>query len=352
MGENLYPLTFKAAILERNHSPLVLDDVTFNGPIEVGQVLVKMHASGICGKQLEEIDASRGPDQFLPHMLGHEGCGTVVDVGPGVHKVVPGNRVVLHWVKGSGIDAATPLYVRRGERVNAGWVTTFNEYAVVAENRVTPVADEADPTIACLLGCAVTTGVGVVLNEANVRPGESVVVYGCGGVGLSAIQGAQLVSAYPIIAVDRNPLSLKMAQKMGATHLVNPEIIDVISEVERITSGKKGDYVFATTNNPSALELAVECASVPGEVIFVGVPPTGVNISVNPFALHCRRTIRGSFGGGVFPDRDIPRYLEMYNRGILKFDALIASIISFGEINEGISLLRNGITGRCIVSFT
>ena len=346
-----YPLTFQAAILEQNYRPLVIDNVTFKGPLEPGQVLVKLHTSGICGKQLEEIDATRGADPFLPHMLGHEGCGTVIDIGPGVQKVVPGNLVVLHWVKGSGIDAATPMYVRQGERVNAGWITTFNEYAVIAENRLTPVAKDTDPAIACLLGCAATTGIGVILNEANVHPGESVVVYGCGGVGLSAVLGARLIFAYPIIAVDRNPSNLEMAKKTGATHLVLADKDDIIAEVTRITSGKKGDYVIATTSNPKALEIAVECAASPGEVFFVGVPPANTSIAVDPLMIHKRRVLRGSFGGGVFPDRDIPKYLELHKQGSIELNNIIGSIIPFNQINDGLNLLRNGITGRCILSF-
>lgn len=346
-----YPLKFKAAILEQNHCPLIIDEVTFSGPLEPGQVLVKMLTSGICGKQLEEIEATRGKDPYLPHMLGHEGCGTVVDIGPGVQKVVPGNLVVLHWVKGSGTDAAPPLYSRNGQRINAGWITTFNEYAVISENRMTIIPDNSDAEIACLLGCAVTTGIGVILNEASVRPGESVCVFGCGGVGLSAIQGARLVNAYPIIAIDKEDNNLKLAAEMGATHLINSNKTEVLASVSQITSGKLCDYVIITVTKSHALELAVECAAIPGEVMFVGVPAAGDTVSINPFAIHCRRVLRGSFGGGIVPDRDIPRYYDLQARGALQLNKLIGEKVSLSDINKGIAILKNGLAGRCIVDF-
>jgi S-(hydroxymethyl)glutathione dehydrogenase/alcohol dehydrogenase len=351
MQKSIYPLVFKAAILERNNEPLNIDTVTFKGPLEAGQVLVRLHATGICGKQIEEIDGSRGHDQFLPHMLGHEGSGVVVDTGPGVTKVGEGDRVVLHWVKGGGINAATPLYSRGKERVNAGWITTFNEYAVVSENRVTPVDASADLQIACLLGCAATTGVGVIVNDAAVKPGESVVIYGCGGVGMSAIQGAVLTNAYPIIAVDNDAAKLKQAVLMGATHIIQVAEKNVVAEVQQILLGKLADHVILTATHPLALETAVECASNTGKVIFVGVPSAGVRISINPFATHCGRTLRGSFGGGIIPDRDIPRYWSLHTRGVLQLDRLIGKKVPFSKINEGIEAVRAGVLGRCVVSF-
>ena len=139
-----YPLRFKAAILEYNNRPLTIDEVTFSGPLGPGQILVRIYYSGICGKQIEEIKGIAGPDRYLPHLLGHEGSGVVIDIGPGVNKVAPGDYVVLHWLKGSGMDAQTPVYTRNGKRVNAGWITTFNEYGVVSENRVTSIPKDTN----------------------------------------------------------------------------------------------------------------------------------------------------------------------------------------------------------------
>lgn len=344
-----YPLKFKAAILERTNESLVVEEVTFAGPLETGQVLVQIHYSGICGKQIEEIQGTGGPDLYLPHMLGHEGSGVVVDVASGVRKVAPGDHVVLHWMKGSGIDSPAPIYTRRGERVNAGWITTFNEYGVISENRMTPISKKADLKVVCLLGCAVTTGVGVILNEANLRPGDSVAVFGCGGVGLSAIQGASLVNSYPIIAVDRNPKSLELARKLGASHGICSTSNDVIGEIRKITGGKGAKFVVVSVGEAQVTELAAKVSSIPGSVFLVGVPPAGSMITVDALDIHMGRTFLGSYGGGTVPDRDIPAYLDLNHKGHLKLRELITNIVSLDQINEGISSCMSGIAGRCIV---
>ena len=191
----------RAAILVELKQPLVVDEIELP-TLGVGQVLVKVLCSGICGSQLGEIDGAKGPDRFLPHLLGHEGGGIVLETGPGVKAVRQDDRVVLHWRKGVGIEADPPKYRWDGKTVNAGWVTTFNEYAVVSENRLTAVPADVDPEIAALMGCAVTTGLGVIVNNAKLSLGESIVVLGTGGVGLNVVQGAALTSAHPIVAVD------------------------------------------------------------------------------------------------------------------------------------------------------
>ena len=153
--------------MEKNSSPLVFHEITFNGPLKDGQVLVKLFYSGICGKQIEEIDGLGGPDPFLPHMLGHEGTGEVLHIGPEVCKVKVGDTVVMHWMKGSGIHSETPIYESDDQKINAGWVTTFNDHAVVSENRVTKISQDTDMKTGALFGCAVTTGMGVVMNEVE-----------------------------------------------------------------------------------------------------------------------------------------------------------------------------------------
>lgn len=347
-----YPLKFKAAILEKVKERLRVDEVTFNGPLEVGQVLVKIDYSGICGKQLEEIDGTRA-DPFLPHLLGHEGGGHVIDIGPGVTKVSLDDPVVLHWLKGSGIHAQTPLYYdNRGRRINAGWVTTFNEYAVVSENRVTRIPRHVNLELACLLGCCVTTGLGVILNEARPLPGDSVMIYGCGGVGLNSVQGAKIVNAYPIIAVDTNEESLQLAKEFGATHLINAHKQNPVQESRNITNWVGARYVIIGMTSPKGIESAIESASSPGNVYFVGVPSENPKISVNPLEIHRSRTLTGSCGGGCLPDRDILKYLGLYERGVLKLDELIHNSFSLNKINEAIEITRSGRAGRCIIDMT
>ena len=344
-----YPIRFKAAVLVENHKPLVVDEVEFAGPLEAGQVLVRIHYSGICGKQMEEIDASAGPDKFLPHMLGHEGSGEVVGVGPGVKTVQAGDTVVLHWLKGVGIDADTPYYTRGGERVNAGWITTFNEYGVISENRLTVIKKDANMKVAALLGCAVTTGVGVVIHEANLRPAESIAVFGCGGVGLSAVLGARLVNGYPIIAVDKNMESLELAQKLGAHYIIRAEGGNEIDEIKTITDGKGVDVVIVASANPEALETAPQASGTPGKVFFAAVPPANCKITMEALALHRQRKLDGSFGGGTIPERDIPRYMDFYERGVLDLEGLITYTVTLDNINEGVEQVKAGKVGRCII---
>ena len=316
-----YPLKFKAAILESTNEPLKIEDVYFEGPLDFGQVLVRIHYSGICGKQFEEIQGRSNfqgkPDPFLPHMLGHEGGGEVIDFGPGVTKVSPGDYVVLHWMKGNGINSPTPIYARGNKRINAGRITTFNEYGVISENRLTRIPKKSNLEIACLLGCCVTTGIGVILNEAKPLPKDSIAIFGCGGVGLNAIQGAALSYANPIIAIDKNSESLKLAKEFGATHLINSNYDDVLNKIKEITGGG-AKFVISSLGNPKVIETSIEASSIPGNVYIVGVPPLDSKITVNPFAIHSSRKLQGSRGGGCFPDRDIPKYLQLYEDKVLK----------------------------------
>ncbi|MCX5695186.1 MAG: zinc-binding dehydrogenase [Candidatus Omnitrophica bacterium] len=348
---SVYPFVFKAAILEKNNKPLVIDSIEFPGPLLAGQVLVKLSYSGICGKQIEEIDGTDGSDPWLPHLLGHEGSGEVIDVGPAVIKVKKTDTVVLHWMKGSGIHSSTPLYFRKGSRINAGWVTTFNEFAVVSENRVTPIPKGSDLLVSALLGCAATTGVGVVINEAQVQPYDTVVVYGCGGIGLCAVQAARLRYPRKIIAVDINKDSLVLARQFGATDLINASEENVLEYVRKLTSGCGATKVIIATGNPEAIELAVETAGIPAQVFFVGVPPKGSKVKLDAHAIMHKRCINGTLGGGIWPDRDIPTYLSMHKEGQLHLDKVVSRIVPFAEINEVIKQKRAAIAGRCVIKF-
>lgn len=344
-----YPIRFKAAILKENNKPLLIDDVIFKGPLKKGQVLVRIYYSGICGKQIEEIKATAGKDGYLPHMLGHEGSGVVIDVEAGVKKVKPGDFVVLHWVKGTGIEASTPLYKRNGKRVNAGWITTFNEYGIISENRMTPIPRNSDMKVAALLGCAVTTGVGVILNKAKVKKRESVAVFGCGGVGLNVVQGAKLAGAKPIIVVDKNRKSLKMAVSLGATHAFQLLNNSITHKIKVATLGYGARHVVIAAADPKVIEFAVEASSIPGSVYFVSVPPKGAKITIDPLAIHKKRAFLSSWGGDIIPDKDIPCYLSLHKKGRLKLNSLITKVVSLDNINKGIDFITSGNSGRCMV---
>ena len=354
-----YPLKFKAAILDKVNSPLSIDEIVYEGPLKTGQVLTKIKYTGICGKQLEEIDGKSNfhgkPDPFIPHLLGHEATGVVMDIGPGVTKVVPGDSVVIHWMKGSGINSETPVYTRNGKRVNAGWITTFNEYGVISENRMTriPFPDCTDLESACLLGCCVTTGIGVILNEAKPSPYDSVAVFGCGGVGLNAIQGAKLLNAYPIIAIDTNPGNLELADRLGADHLINPKKEDPVESVKHITRNltpqQGAKFVICSLANTQAIEQAVQASAIPGKVYFVGVPELDSKIIISPYDIHAGRILLGSQGGGTYPDTDIPKYLNLEDKDLISVKDLVTKTLPFKDINKGIDLFRKGMSGRCVI---
>lgn len=345
-------MLMKAAILNELGKPLVVDQVEVPDELKIGQVLVKVLYSGICGSQLGEIDGKKGSDPYLPHLLGHEGSGEVVKTGPGVKNVSPGDKVVLHWRKGPGIESECPQYQWKGKTLNAGFVTTFNEYAIVSENRLTAIpGDDVPMDILPLLGCAVTTGLGVVNNNANVKIGESVVVLGAGGVGLNIIQGSDMSSAYPVVAVDVFDNRLEMASKFGATHLINVNKISNLAEELLKIVGKAGaDVVIDNTGNTDMINLAYSLIKPEGRVILVGVPKSGDNISVYSLDLHFGKVITGSHGGETLPETDIPRYIELYKANKLNLDDLITDRFCLDDINTALDKMRSGqAAGRCLI---
>jgi S-(hydroxymethyl)glutathione dehydrogenase / alcohol dehydrogenase len=207
--------TMKAALLVELNQPLVIAEVELPDQLSFGQVLVKIHYSGICGSQINEIRGAKGEDKYLPHLLGHEGSGTVVAVGPGVKTVKPDDHVVLHWRPSDGLQADPPKYKWNGKPLNAGWITTFNEYGIVSENRLTPIPTMFDLRIAPLFGCAVTTGLGAVVNDAKLKIGESVVVFGVGGVGMKLFRGLAWFQRTPLLRSIFMTLSYKWLRSLA-----------------------------------------------------------------------------------------------------------------------------------------
>lgn len=341
----------RAAILVEQHQPLVVADIELPETLSFGQVLVQVHYSGICGAQINEIEGAKGPDKFLPHLLGHEGSGTVLDIGPGVKTVKKGDHVVMHWRPSSGLQAEPPTYQWDGRKVNAGWVTTFNDIAVISENRLTVIPQDFDLKLAPLFGCAVTTAMGVINNDAQVKIGQSVVIFGLGGVGLNIAQSAELVSAYPIVGVDIVASKVEMAKQWGATHTFNSKSTpDLATEIRNIVGPQGADVVVETTGNARVIELAYELTHPDGKTILVGVPRKGDNISIYSLPLHFKKVLTGSHGGSAEPHLDIPRYIRLYQAGKLKLDGLITHQFSLDEINEAIALMRTGEAGRCVLA--
>ena len=346
----MLPIKIKAAVLVQQHAPLELADLDTPDRLHFGQVLVKVHYSGICGAQINEIDGAKGPDRFLPHLLGHEGCATVLEVGEGVRTVKKGDRVVMHWRPSQGLQSETPAYRWNGRTVNAGWVTTFNDYAIVSENRLTPIPADFDPKLAPLFGCAITTAVGVINNNAHVKVGQSVVVFGVGGVGLCLVQAAQMVSAHPIIAIDVLDSKLEMAKRFGATHCINSgSTPDVERAVRDIVGPMGADVIVETTGKARVIELAYGLTQAKGKTILVGVPRKGDNISIYSLPLHFKKILTGSEGGDCEPHNDIPRYVRLVQAGKFSLDGLITHEFRLAQINEAIQLVRAGEAGRVVV---
>jgi S-(hydroxymethyl)glutathione dehydrogenase/alcohol dehydrogenase len=344
------PKTMKAAILTQLQSPLEIAEIGLPQELAVGQVLVKIHFSGICGSQLGEIDGAKGEDKFLPHLLGHEASGTVLAVGAGVKYVKPDDKVVLHWRKGLGIESDTPRYDWQGKVVNAGWITTLNEYAIVSENRVTKIPHDSDLEVAALFGCAVTTGFGIIENNAKVKIGESVLVYGAGGIGLNIVQAASLVSAYPIIAIDLHDDKLVLAKSMGATHVFNSNHVDIHQAIRDVLKNKELDVFIDNTGLPKIIELGYQLTHKEGRVILVGVPRKGNHINIYSLPLHFGKALTGSHGGEAIPHQDIPRYQQLHQAGKVKLKELITDYYSLDNVNDAISDMRSGkVRGRCLV---
>ena len=339
-----------AAILVELEKPLVLEEVEIP-KLTFGQVLVKLLCSGICGSQLGEINGVKGKDNYLPHLLGHEGSGIVVDCGEGVKNVKDGDKVVLHWRNGFGIQSPPPVYHSNSlGRVNAGWVTTFNEYAVVSENRITTIPGDFDPEIGALFGCAVTTGLGVINNNAKVKIGESVVIWGAGGVGLNIVQGAALVSAYPIVAIDLYDHKLHLAKKMGATHTINAERSIPENEIIKIVGENGADVVIDNTGDADIIHRAYEVTSTRGRTILVGVPPIGNEVKLYTLPLHFEKVLTGSHGGEAKPDIDIPNYIHLMDSDKMSLDGLITHKFFLDEINQALDLFRSREAGRIIIN--
>lgn len=350
----MMPRTTKAAILVEQRQPLVVDEIELPSQLDCGQVLVRVLYSGICGSQLGEIAGVKGPDKYLPHLMGHEGSGEVLAIGPGVRHVKPGDRVVLHWRKGRGIEAAPAAYAWRGQRLNAGWVTTFNEHAVVSENRLTPLPQDFDMELAPLLGCAVTTGFGAMMNTAGLKIGESVVVFGAGGVGLNVIQAAAMTTAHPIVAVDIFDNRLALARTLGATHTINSRGLDpesgVAPAIRAIVGSTGADVVVDNTGNTALIALAYGLTQATGRTILVGVPRAHDDITIHSLPLHFGKVLTGTHGGDGDPSIDIPRYARLEQQGLLRLAPLVTERYALDEINEAISRMKSGAAaGRCII---
>ena len=320
--------------------------------LQAGQVLVKVAFSGVCHSQLMEVQGKRGEDLYLPHLLGHEGSGIVVEVGKEVSKVKSGDKVVLTWIKGEGINCQGAKYKKGDLIINSGAVTTFNEYTVASENRCVKLPDDIPMDVAALFGCAVLTGSGIVTNTIYPKQSDSVAIFGVGGIGLSALMAIRLYNCSTVIAVDVEERKLNMAKDFGATHIVNNSVEDPVDKIAEITNGVGVDFSIEAAGLVSTIEQAFASVRNKGGLcVFASHPSHGDRIGLDPFDLICGKQIRGSWGGESKPDRDIPRFAQLYKEGKLPLEKLITHRYSLEQINQIFDDIEDNRVARALIEF-
>ena len=364
-------MKFRAAVLNQVGQPLTLDTLDM-APLQPGDVLIKVRASGLCHTDLEVIQGSLAYP--LPIVLGHEGAGVVEAVGSAVTSVKPGDHVICSWNPHCGhcfyCERAVPILCepftrhqprgllldgttrmsRDGEKVHHYSVTsTHAEYTVVPESGAIVIPKEMPFDRACIIGCGVMTGVGAVVRKAKVEPGASVLVIGCGAVGLNALQGARLAGAATIIAADVCAAKLERAKAFGATHVVEATATDAVEQVRALTAGRGADHVFEAAGHPAAFRLSVEAVRPAGQVVWLGKVNVNQDVSFRWGSLMGeKRIVRSSYGDAV-SKRDFPWLCSLWLDGKLELDALVTRRIRLDQINDGFADLAQGIGIRTVI---
>jgi Zn-dependent alcohol dehydrogenase len=343
----------EAAILVESGKPLVISKIDLPEKLLDNQILVELITSGVCGAQINEIDAVKGEDEFLPHLLGHEGYAQVLQIGPGVDKVSLGDFVVLHWRPSSGSQSNAPVYGWNGKNLNAGWVTTFNRHAVVSENRVTRISGSYDKDFLPLLGCALTTALGILKKEAKINSDDHLLIFGLGGVGNAILQFAKVIGVQQITVVEIDEKKRNLALKGGANNfLVSKSKLDTLSMLNK-TYGtfQRPTVAIETSGQVESIEICYEFTADNSRIILVGVPELGKKVSLYTLPLHLGKTLSGSKGGSSKPEEDIPEILNMYDRKLLDKYKFPTESYPFANVNDALSDLRRGVPFRPILYF-
>jgi len=327
----------KAAILHELNAPLAIEDVEC-GPLDFGQVRVRVLASGICGAQLQEIRGEKGGP--LPHLLGHEGCGIVEEVGVGVSRVKVGDKVVMHWRKAAGIESPLPRYKIRGEWRTSGRITTFSEQSICSENRITPVPTDTDTELCALLGCGLSTAMATI--EQSVRWGDRMLVIGAGGLGMAILASAHLGAPAMVCCCDVHE------SKRDATR---PHVDRYFNLLGEPLSGEY-DIILDTAGAIPTAEDALQRLAPSGRYVMIGQPAPGKPVCIRS-ARHMfdgeGKTISATQGGGFRPDLDIPRFLAIQDQ--LFASNLVTHRFKLDQINKAIALVQQGEAGRILIGF-
>ena len=366
----------RAAVATKAGVPLEITTVDLEGP-KAGEVLVEIKATGVCHTDAFTL-SGKDPEGLFPAILGHEGAGVVVETGAGVTTLKPGDHVIPLYIpecrncpaclsgktnlciairetQGKGLmPDGTSRFSQAGRMIHHYMGTsTFANYTVVPEIALAKVREDAPFDKICYIGCGVTTGLGAVINTAKVQPGDRVVVFGIGGIGLNVIQGARLAGAAMIVALDVNPAREAIARKFGATHFVNPAELkdDLVAHLVDLTCGG-ADFSFECVGNPKLMRQALECCQRGwGTSVIIGVAGAGEEIATRPFQLVTGRTWKGTAFGGARGRRDVPRIVDWYMERRINIDDLITHTLPLDRINEAFDLMHAGKSIRSVVTF-
>lgn len=366
-------MQIQAAILHQPNTPFSIETVSLDAP-KPGEVLVKIAACGVCHSDYHLLTGTT--KHPMPCVCGHEGAGVVEAVGAGVTRVKVGDHVALSWTPDCGecfycrrgqpnlcetytdpiwagtmLDGTTRIHLESDPVYAYCGLGTFAEYICVPQQSCVPIRRDVPLKIAALVGCAVATGVGAAMYTAGVRPGESVVVFGCGGVGLNILQGAALCGAEKIIAVDVNETKMQMARQFGATHTLLSDA-QIVEQVRDLTGGRGADHSFEAVGIPALQETAFAAARPGGTVVLAGLSAMGSATNLpGSIITRTEKTIRGSYYGTVNPQRDFPMFLDLFMAGKLKLNELISQEYTLSEINAAFDRMLTGEVARGIIVF-
>jgi S-(hydroxymethyl)glutathione dehydrogenase/alcohol dehydrogenase len=366
----------QAAVAHQARAPLTIETIDLEGP-RAGEVLIEIKATGVCHTDAYTLSGA-DPEGLFPAILGHEGAGVVVEVGPDVKSLKPGDHVIplytpecrqckfclsertnlcqaIRATQGQGVmpDGSSRFSVAGRKLFHYMGTSTFSSYTVVPEIAAAKIREDAPFDKVCYIGCGVTTGVGAVINTAKVRAGDNVVVFGLGGIGLNVIQAARMVGADKIVGVDLNPGRKAIAEKFGMTHFVNPKEVegDLVAYLVNLTGGG-ADFTFECVGNTTVMRQALECCHKGwGTSIIIGVAGAGQEISTRPFQLVTGRVWKGSAFGGAKGRRDVPKIVDWYMDGKINIDDLITHTMPLAKINEAFDLMHHGESIRSVVTF-
>ncbi len=366
----------KAAVAFEAGKPLEIVEVDLEGP-KAGEVLIEMKATGICHTD-EFTRSGADPEGIFPAILGHEGAGVVIEIGEGVTSLEVGDHVIplytpecrecsyctsgrtnlcqaIRETQGRGLmpDGTTRFSYQGKPIYHYMGCSTFANHTVMPEIALAKIRKDAPFDKVCYIGCGVTTGVGAVINTAKVRPGDNVVIFGLGGIGLNVVQGARMVGANKIVGVDLNPDRVELAEKFGMTHFVNPKDIDgdVVAHIVELTDGG-ADHSFECIGNTTTMRQALECCHKGwGESTIIGVAGAGEEISTRPFQLVTGRVWRGTAFGGAKGRTDVPKIVDWYMEDKINIDDLITHVMPLEDINKAFDLMHSGESIRSVVEF-